>query len=195
MGWNPSYFGPNGNGTDCGYNCPVEYVSWFDAVAYANELSLVAGLAPCYILSSVQCSDSTTVVPSYMTCMNTTKKGVNSATISLNEVSKPQDCVGYRLPTESEWEYAIRAGNQYTAFYQSDGNDGTIYDVAIEPNVDLIGWYFINSGLITHPVGKKAANAWGLYDMSGNVREWIWDYRAGYPEEVIIGESLTKLMV
>jgi hypothetical protein len=59
MGWNPAYFGPNGAGADCGVNCPVEMVSWYDAVAYANELSILEGYTPCYVLSGVTCVDNT----------------------------------------------------------------------------------------------------------------------------------------
>ena len=74
----------------------------------------------------------------------------------------------YRLPTNSEWEYACRAGTE-TLF--SFGNDfDQLKDYA---------WYEDNSGLITHPVGQKRPNAWGLYDMHGNVREWCQNVPRG----------------
>ena len=71
----------------------------------------------------------------------------------------------YRLPTEAEWEYAARAGTT-----------GDRYG-----NLDAIAWYRDNSGRRTHPVGQKAPNAWGLYDMLGNVYEWVADWYDDYP--------------
>jgi len=82
----------------------------------------------------------------------------------------------YSLPTEAQWEYAARAGST-TAFYNGGITEtGGGYD----PNLNVIGWYFYNSGFKTQPVGQKAPNPWGLYDMSGNVREWCWDWYGSY---------------
>jgi formylglycine-generating enzyme required for sulfatase activity len=80
------------------------------------------------------------------------------------------DCPGYRLPTEAEFEFAYRAGTT-TALY----NGGLAACTANDPNADEIGWHYGNSGSTTHPVGQKAANAWGLHDMAGNVWEWCHD--------------------
>ncbi len=82
----------------------------------------------------------------------------------------------YVLPTEAQWEYACRAG---TTSALNNGEDLT--DKNQCPNVDEVGWYAYNSGETTHPVGQKQSNAWGLYDMHGNVWEWCWDWSSDYP--------------
>ncbi len=125
MGKNPSHF------ASCGDDCPVEQVSWHDAVTYCNALSHKEGLPECYD----------------------------------GDRLKGLDCKGYRLPTEAEWEYAARAGSTGARYGE----------------LDAVAWYWSNSGKTTHTVGKKNPNAWGLYDMLGNVYEWCHDWKSGYP--------------
>ena len=145
LGWNPSTF----PGFDA---CPVEAVSWYEAVDYCNALSEREDRTPAYEL------DGTSV---------TWDPAAN----------------GYRLPTESEWEYACRAGTT-TAFYS-----GPITKPRCELawNLDRIGWYCGNNGEVGDPDygtkegGQKVPNAWGLYDASGNVWEWCWDWYGDYP--------------
>ena len=82
----------------------------------------------------------------------------------------------YRLPTEAEWEYACRAG--------------TAGAFAGTGNIDDMAWYKANSNKTTHPVAMKQPNAWGLYDMHGNVAEWCSDrYLAEYPDESVTDQT------
>ena len=161
IGNNPSQLN---NGT-CD-TCPVDSVSWWEALHYANALSRSEGLTACYVF--YDCNDERT------------GEGRRCEEVILyngsrEEVATPYECEGYRLPTEAEWEYAARAGTS-TTFYNGD----MTAPYGVDPNADAIAWYRRNSFDATHPVKGKLPNAWGLYDMIGNVSEWAWDLPYNY---------------
>ena len=90
-------------------------------------------------------------------------------------------CTGYRLPTEAEWEYAARAG---TTTSWSFGEDPAV--------AGDFAWYLGNSGGKVHAVGTKQANPWGLYDLHGNVREWVWDAYDSYKSDKVVNSVGTS---
>ncbi len=135
----------------CGRDCPVERVSWFDAVHFTNLLSARDGYESCYELTG---------------CKGTFGTGCNAGAAQCDgdyicQVRfKGVACEGYRLPTETEWELAA-AG---------DRSDYLAGDV---------GWFQGNSGNSAHPVAEKATNSLGMFDVFGNVSEWTHDFYAG----------------
>jgi len=144
---------------------PVEVVSWYDALVFANRLSMARGLPPAYELPNEWPNPT-----SWSTNPATWGTVPTSSNARWNNVRKIPCSTGYRLPTEAQWEFAARGGNESRNYEFSSGN--TLNEVA---------WHWGNSGSRTHPVGTRASNELGLYDMSGNVWEWVWDWLGTYP--------------
>ena len=153
MGNNPSYFPNVANG-------PVERVSWFKAIEYCNRRSMQEGLTPCYSYSN------------YGTNPDAWPSGWNTNRDNHINVACSWTADGYRLPTEMEWMFAYKGGNQSQGYTYSGSN-----------NIHAVAWFASNSGNTTNTVGTKAANELGIYDMSGNVFEWVWDIYGSYPSE------------
>ncbi len=131
-----------------GLDFPVECVNWCEAIIYCNRLSVVHNLQPCYSIGT------TTDLASFDFSSPVWKR------ITCNFTAN-----GFRLPTETEWEFAARGGVMQDHFKYAGSDD-----------INEVAWYGENSNITTHTIGTKKPNGLGLYDMCGNVAEWCWDY-------------------
>ncbi len=157
MGSNPAI------GYGVGGSYPVYNVSWFDAIAYCNTRSLQYSLTPCYTYGS------------YGTNPNAWPAGWNSAAENDSLITCNWAANGYRLPTEAEWEFAARGGNSTHNYQFSGSND--LYDA---------GWFWDNWGAAEQSmkqIGGLIGNELMLFDLSGNIAEWVWDFYGEYPME------------
>ncbi len=156
MGRNPSAFSNGGGQAEAATGVdtsryPVESVTWYEAIEFCNKLSEKEGRQPYYRLALIEREDN---------------GSIKAAKVSIEEGG------GYRLPTEAQWEYACRAGTT-TPFNFGTANNGTESNCngkrpdGTEEQGPALGRPV--------PVGSYRPNAWGLYDMPGNVWEWCWD--------------------
>ena len=151
-------------------NRAASHVSWYDALVFANKLSMrTPGLTPAYEIRCAINNQWTTDTSRWGTVPASNNARWNEVRIA--PTNPPP--TGYRLPTSAQWEYAARAGTT------TEFNDGVTNDWQNTAAIREIAWFRASGALDNpsgvQPVGQLHPNAWGLYDMHGNVWEWCWD--------------------
>jgi len=158
---------------------PLNYINWRDAIVWCNAYSQMTGLTPVY------CSDSGLTMP----IKDSTNGSYGSATCTTagcyDNPYVNWSTNGYRLPTESEYQYAASYidGTNWTPYNYASGAADVNTDFAA---TELVAWFSIDTGGSAQPVGELAPNALGIYDMSGNIDEWCWDWYGTYPTTATI---------
>ena len=176
---------PSDTSTSTGTDDPAQNVTWHGALVFCNKLSIAEGLTPVYTINGSTNPDDWGALPVYNWG---TPFDPNS---TWNTAICNWSANGYRLPTEMEWMWAAMGADQDSQpGAMSGGINVTGYNKIFSGyngsnSVDSYGWHSNNSSGKTHPKGTLAANELNIYDMSGNVREWCWDWYDNYPAGAI----------
>lgn len=151
-------------------NVPVQNVSWYMAIVFCNKLSILEGLEPVYLVEGIDFA-------------SLSRDGIPTADAKpWYTVQANWSASGYRLPTEMEWMWAaMGAASGSTAPVNIDGFRKPFSGSTGKNDVGGYAWYGGKGGYKTHAVRTRKPNELGIYDLSGNVNEWCWDWDSTYP--------------